>query len=37
LAELGTHLPIRSYAGDAELEYQLSALLPDPFGREQLD
>lgn len=37
LGELGTNLPIRSYAGDAELEYQLSALLPDPFGREQLD
>jgi cytidine deaminase len=37
LAELGTNLSIRSYAGDAEVEYQLSALLPDPFGREQLD
>jgi len=37
LAELGTNLRIRSYAGDAELEYQLSALLPDPFGPEQLD
>ncbi len=37
LAELGTRLPIRSYAGDAELEYELSALLPHAFGREQLD
>jgi cytidine deaminase len=37
LAELGASLPIRSYARDAELEYQLSALLPNPFGPEQLD
>jgi cytidine deaminase len=37
LAELGTSLPIRSYARDAELEYQLSALLPNPFGPQHLD
>ena len=37
LAELAPSLPIRSYAGDAHLEYDLSSLLPDAFRRDQLD
>ncbi len=37
LAELAPSLPIRSYTGDAEAEYDLSLLLPDHFGRDHLD
>lgn len=37
LAELGPSLPIRSYAGEAHREYDLGSLLPDAFGRDQLD
>jgi len=37
LAELGPSLPIRSYAGEAHHEYDLGSLLPDAFGRNQLD
>ncbi len=37
LAELAPSLPIRSYAGDARAEYDLASLLPDAFGRDQLD
>jgi cytidine deaminase len=37
LAELAPSLPIRSYAGDAYAEYDLSLLLPQAFGRDQLD
>ena len=37
LAELAPNLPIRSYAGDAHSEYDLASLLPDAFGRDQLD
>ena len=37
LAELAPSLPIRSYAGDAHSEYDLASLLPDAFGRDQLD
>ena len=37
LAELAPSLPIRSYTGDAHVEYDLSSLLPDAFGRDQLD
>ena len=37
LAELAPSLPIRSYTRDAHLEYDLSSLLPDAFGRDQLD
>lgn len=37
LIELAPSLPIRSYAGDAHVEYDLSSLLPDAFDRDQLD
>jgi cytidine deaminase len=37
LAELAPSLPIRSYTGDAQAEYDLSSLLPDAFSRDQLD
>lgn len=37
LAELTPSLPIRSYTGGARAEYDLSSLLPDAFGRDQLD
>lgn len=37
LAELAPSLQIRSYAGDACAEYDLASLLPDAFGRDQLD
>ena len=37
LAELAPTLPIRSYTGDARAEYDLASLLPDAFGRDQLD
>lgn len=37
LAELAPSLPIRSYAGSTYTEYDISALLPDAFGRDQLD
>ena len=37
LAELAPSLQIRSYAGDAREEYDLASLLPNAFGREQLD
>jgi len=37
LVELAPGLPIRSYAGDACAEYDLPSLLPDAFGRDQLD
>jgi len=37
LAELAQSLPIRSYTGDAQAEYNLSLLLPDAFNRDQLD
>jgi len=30
-------LQIRSYTGDARAEYDLASLLPDAFGRDQLD
>jgi cytidine deaminase len=37
LAELAPSLQIRSYAGDAHAEYDLTSLLPDAFSRDQLD
>lgn len=38
LAELGPGLVIRSYtSGGASAEYTLSSLMPDVFGRNQLD
>jgi len=37
LAELAPNLPIRSYTGEASAEYDLASLLPDAFGRDQLD
>ena len=37
LAELAPTLPIRSYTGDARTEYDLTSLLPNAFGRDQLD
>ena len=37
LAELAPNLPIRSYTGDIHREYDLASLLPDAFGRDQLD
>lgn len=37
LAELLPRLPIRSFAGEEQAEYELSALLPDAFGADQLD
>jgi cytidine deaminase len=37
LAELAPSLPIRSYTEDVHAEYELSSLLPDAFGRDQLD
>ena len=37
LAELAPSLPIRSYTDDAYAEYDLSSLLPDAFGSDQLD
>jgi len=37
LAELGPTLAIRSYAGDARADYELSSLFPEAFGRDHLD
>ena len=37
LAELAPGLSIRSYAGERHTEYDLGSLLPDAFGRDQLD
>jgi cytidine deaminase len=37
LAELAPSLPIRSYTGDQQAEYDLSLLLPNAFDRGQLD
>ncbi|NNE19802.1 MAG: cytidine deaminase [Myxococcales bacterium] len=37
LAEHGPALAIRSYAGEAQSDYELSALLPEAFGRRHLD
>jgi cytidine deaminase len=37
LAELAPSLPIRSYTDNAHVEYELSSLLPNAFGRDQLD
>ncbi len=37
LIELAPSLPIRSYTGQAHAEYELSTLLPDAFGPDQLD
>jgi cytidine deaminase len=37
LAELAPDLAIRSYTGSAHAEYDLSSLLPDAFGPDQLD
>ncbi len=37
LAELAPRLPIRSYTGDVCTEYDLASLLPEAFGRDQLD
>ena len=37
LAELAPSLPIRSYTDHAHAEYDLSSLLPDAFGSDQLD
>ena len=37
LAELAPTLPIRSFAADQHAEYELSALLPQAFGADQLD
>lgn len=36
LAELARSLPIRSYNAETYAEYELSSLLPEAFGREQL-
>jgi cytidine deaminase len=36
LVELAPDLLIRSYAGDAQAEYELASLLPNAFGRDQL-
>ena len=37
LAELAPSLSIRSYTGSIQAEYDLSSLLPDAFGPDQLD
>jgi cytidine deaminase len=37
LAELSPNLPIRSYADGGRTEYELASLIPEVFGREQLD
>lgn len=37
LAELAQSLPIRSYAGNASAAYELTSLLPEAFGSDQLD
>ena len=37
LAELAPNLSIRSYTDGAEAEFELSSLLPDAFGADQLD
>ncbi len=37
LAELAPSLSIRSYAGGTHAGYDLSSLLPDAFGRDQLE
>jgi len=37
LAELAPSLPIRSYADSGRAEYELASLIPEAFGREQLD
>jgi cytidine deaminase len=36
-AELAPSLSIRSYTDGAEAEFELSSLLPDAFGADQLD
>ena len=36
LAELAPRLPIRSFTGEEQAEYELSALLPHAFGADQL-
>lgn len=37
LAELAPSLSIRSYTDGAEAEFELSSLLPDAFGADQLE
>jgi cytidine deaminase len=37
LAELSRELPIRSFTEHAHTDYALAALLPEPFGADQLD
>jgi cytidine deaminase len=37
LAELAPSLSIRSYTGGVHAEYDLASLLPEAFGRDQLD
>jgi cytidine deaminase len=37
LAELSPTLPIRSFAGDAHVDYALDVLLPHAFDADQLD
>ena len=37
LVEHGPTLAIRSHAGDAQANYELSSLLPEAFGRVHLD
>ncbi len=37
LAELAPSVSIRSYTGSTQAEYDLSSLLPDAFGPDQLD
>lgn len=37
LAELAPSLPIRSYTDNGRADYELASLLPEAFGREQLD
>ena len=37
LVELAPNLPIRSYTSNAHAAYDLASLLPDAFGRDQLD
>jgi cytidine deaminase len=37
LAEHGPTVAIRSYAGDAQADYELNSLFPEAFGRGHLD
>ena len=37
LAELAPNLPIRSYTDNGRTDYELASLIPEAFGREQLD